>query len=1700
MIGVCGDGAPPLPGCGRMCALRRTWSGRAFRAACTDGDLTKDGRCPLFGCGALVSITKGVQQPKKPASAKAEKCLCWVKPAVWCEKHQLGPASPKGSAATRKPRSARVAPVPLPYRKQTCDVVVACGPLELVYPALVSTEQPTPRPATPVMVEEVPIPELPLWLAPVWMVEQPYAATPEVPRLTQREEFALLRKRLTRKGKQVMRLARRMRLDAQFALKRARAATQRKVEQVTALVVEGRRIISSLRIRKDLEAETCLSPAQEEQVRESCAAAAAQQARSESFFTRAKAWRKKCSASRPVEMATAVVKKVVQATVPWAHLGIHVTGLRARPVVDGSLGAKQWSCRSIVATTFEYVATTVESLATRMARWFQTQPEVVVNNTRDPFVQQEAAPEEEDKFTTPEEVSQKETPGQNTSWQGCQEPEMGLRNIYVFHDDSWSTSPEEDDKYTIPWSRVCGSPYIPVLGKGAEKRNNITPVEVSHINGYNTSQECEFLMNPEEVYTNVPEVQPLVAQVEEDKINNEQGEDLFYPADLVSLASQITQVSDFIIAAKDYGLSDWDSEYSSHEGADEFCPLMCEFVGTACSELSSVSGDSYVEGCMYVYGNINQPYFIQSNLRKRGPGLFIPVSYYDQQIVRNKRVRAHPEVLAWNIVRRVVCGERIFASAREGGRYYGKGVIPHHSFQISPIKMAPRLTADEAGCEMQLLYNAMLALTNCDFGNDSQPAAEIENAGQSTPFVDGVPAFTPWGSIPVVKRSTTVVRKKSLSSLFFKGDMTCNSGLGNVHTVTETQSSGTEQVPSFTGTSRPLGSSMGAAVNAAPYQQNARTRWLGSRERNIDSQQDRIRRLADKQGISYEEARGAYRGATEAMPSQDSILPSKSSAYKRRSVWNRAPSTRAQSTVDVTLSGAELDSETATAIYYFNPVSQQEIQEMAQRGNTMISIDAVEIAIDPVGMPGDDTDLTVMLLWPQNSDPQRALIGAVSTFVGNGLARCVFFPGLKLLHEHCTVQDGRVLKIIVSSTNSTMLRGLPQAQISIGTLRQHLGSGHDRTITNDLMLSQIGGQRIGATQQGSATVFAPRGGAVEGTPSVNADIGAGSVLVRTGPLSWRAQRSQSSRFVVEGTSRARLSIDGQKSGPGEPIPIVRRQNNDGGVNIEEMLPPRYATTNSGITNEPTLAYARVVKCKQDSRVGHLLETIDIHNDIINENRLVAHDWAAKGLVSSKFKLRITVGSNPFVGVTLGITVDAFDRLNPTKASDLVPVAIALQLDTFLFPISSGAVFEREIDLASITGYNFFPAKPAFGRPQILIYILDDNSLPASDSWLMTLELFMTQLEYSPLATTPILTLPHAFSGDLPLNVWRGPFSFPLGGATRKIPVALDFGRETWTKGGHRTISQSAAYARLLQGHGGMLNGEVVKIGSAAVSCALHLQISYGEHTGSLVDALYLPGQRLPLGEGKFSIRIQTPYGRSRILDQDVFLNFHLAGGPIAVSGFSAPYQFAVRLDNVTDDASPPRSIGIIREFNWATIVDFKEDESRFAVPARLCDIILANAKVVMRDNPLALLIGSCGFFRGGMTITFEWSTKKKVGEKEGAIQLLTCDGILLPSGNKVHSILQSHVVSMPTNNSISRHISVEDFSGFAQSGGHKGWHETFVEFWCDRSRDLRMLNINVTLDEGFEIYGRSILPIRNQDGSKWSGGNLDSNNSTITEL
>uniref|UniRef100_A0AAT9JHA2 Polyprotein n=1 Tax=Silene diclinis nepovirus TaxID=3115777 RepID=A0AAT9JHA2_9SECO len=950
-------------------------------------------------------------------------------------------------------------------------------------------------------------------------------------------------------------------------------------------------------------------------------------------------------------------------------------------------------------------------------------------------------------------------------------------------------------------------------------------------------------------------------------------------------------------------------------------------------------------------------------------------------------------------------------------------------------------------------------------------AALIEEARQKQRLKYGVFAF-----------AATAIIETCTQEPIYERYATAHSGLeSNVHTVHEDPivQVQNQPTPAFSvGSGRTIGATDDAGINVAPYQQEARLRWLNSRKKNVESQQDRISRYADMHGISYEQARSAFSGATEAVPSQAPLLPSKSRAYKKRSVFGGGPSTRAQRTIDVVLNSPAGDEGTASSIFYFNPVNSQELKEMSEKGNTMLSLDALEIAVDPVGMPGDDTDITVVAMWNQDSDPQRALLGSMSTFVGNGLARCVFFPGLKLMHQHCSVPDGRVLKIIVSSTNSTLLSNLPRAQISIGTLRQHLGPGHDRTINQDLVESQIRGYRIGATQQGSAVILAPRGTAVEGTPSANVDLGIGRQLVQSGPLSWKLSRSQSAKFSVQGTSRPRGQ---QPSVLGTLSANVQIEAD--GVQINNLVAPRYADAHSGLEESDTVctvveedpfvvALTKGFSVAKDAKRGTYIGKIDFLSEIRSANKLPYQQWVATGLIDPVVQIKVYAGSNPFVGTTISGALDIFRKIDVDKLGGKMPVKLAGKLPNFVHPLSGVGVKTYTFDTSRMAGHSFYPHSKGFADPIFHFFVFDDNDVPCAANWKLTVDILLRSGKRDAIfECIPFLTLPYTPPKFLPLDINLGVVSIALSDTAPASAVRLAFA-DLVDIGTKKSMGMTQAIYGLNCGVNGRVKGRITKIGTSLVSCIVRLVMWWGSNLPNFENTSSLPHEdiNLDIGAQDFDLQFQSPFAASGCNESAMRLGIYAVGGPLAPTGCNAPCNLSLHIYGV-ETASPAVPISLIGEqIAWLQLSDLAlAENSSIYLPNHICEIKMEKATVQLRDNPLSRIFGSCGFFSGEIEFIFSWSCKSKIADEKMDLWFGKCFG----KKDKVQ-ILNSKVYNL-YNPGEHRHImSVGDFSGFNKPGGTNEMCQ-FNRIWCRKWENVGNIDVSIKLLPGFKFYGWSCI-------------------------
>uniref|UniRef100_A0AAT9JIQ0 Polyprotein n=1 Tax=Aloe haircap nepovirus TaxID=3115755 RepID=A0AAT9JIQ0_9SECO len=559
------------------------------------------------------------------------------------------------------------------------------------------------------------------------------------------------------------------------------------------------------------------------------------------------------------------------------------------------------------------------------------------------------------------------------------------------------------------------------------------------------------------------------------------------------------------------------------------------------------------------------------------------------------------------------------------------------------------------------------------------------------------------------------------------------------------------------------------------------------------------------------------------------------------------------------------------------------------------------------------------------------------------------------------------------------------------------------------------------------------------------------------------------------------SIRGKEFTEPRYAPQVYDRGYSGDIKMEDQLyPPVLNTCNSGFVADTTVAAVRQIVCTNDARANRVLLHEHLREMVTSHPSVASYSWIAKGLIAPKITFRLTMGSNPFVGISVGICLDLFGRVPFDRDATVLPTSIANSLPNMVFSLADGNEHIWNVDLNKLCGHSLFAQFDSFGAPYVFLYIVSDNDLPAAEDWLLTLEVLFTQAEAAPLALEPMIKLPYTFEGKLPLDVWRGPHTFALGHHGNKVVrYSLNFARREYN-GQKPCINFPAAVAGFIQGHGGVLKGRIVHTGTRAVSCALHLCATWSQSVLDLTAAVLLPGVRLPTGVGEFSLKLQSPFERVSMWDPIAELTIFVVAGPTAAQNIVAPYEFMVHFDSLEADNAVPRVIGGTERFVWASFMNLDKagrDGWQFTIPARLCNIINPDCDVTMFPNPLADLVASCGFMKGHMVITIMWGVQCNWPEPiTGSVRVSSRYGMISQPGQarQLNSVI-SHV---NYGTSIEMRVPVQNFSGFTASAATPFVAENFLVVNFSKRQVLTMVDIAVQLEPDFEFYGRSIaLPL-----------------------
>nr|DAZ85722.1 TPA_asm: polyprotein [Arabis mosaic virus] len=829
------------------------------------------------------------------------------------------------------------------------------------------------------------------------------------------------------------------------------------------------------------------------------------------------------------------------------------------------------------------------------------------------------------------------------------------------------------------------------------------------------------------------------------------------------------------------------------------------------------------------------------------------------------------------------------------------------------------------------------------------------------------------------------------------------------------------------------------ASNTAP----GRAQWISERRSALRrrEQANSLQGLAAQTDMTFEQARNAYLGAADMIEQGLPLLPPLRNAYAPRGLW-RGPSTRANYTLDFRLNGIPTGQNTLEILY--NPVADEEMDDYRDRGMSAVVIDALEIAINPFGMPGNPTDLTVVATYGHERNMERAFIGSSSTFLGNGLARAIFFPGLQYSQEEPRRES--LIRLYVASTNATVDADSILAAISVGTLRQHIGSLHNRTVASSVHAAQVQGTTLRATMMGNAVVVSPEGSLVTGTPEANVQIGGGSSMRMVGPLAWENVAEPGQTFTIRNRSRS-MRVD---------------RNADVGNAL-----PRMSTTTRGLAGRGS------VQVPKDCQAGKYLKTLDLRDMVSGFSGIQYEKWITAGIVMPDFKVVIRYPANAFTGITWVMSFDAYNRITSSISTTASP-AYTLSVPHWLLHHKNGTT-SCDLDYGELCGHAMWFGATTFESPKLHFTCLTGNNKELAADWEFVVELYAEfEAAKSFLGKPNFIYNADAFNGSLKF-LTIPPQGDDLRSTRAHKRVSLLLG-QTLVDGTHKEYNFNNTLLSYYLGIGGVVKGKVHICSPCTYGIILRVVSEWNGVTNNWNQLFKYPGCYIE-EDGSFAIEIRSPYHRTplRLLDAQSAssftstLNFYAISGPIAPSGETAKMPVVVQIEEI---ALPDLSVPSFPNdyFLWVDFSSFTVDVEEYVIGSRFFDISSTTSTVALGDNPFAHMIACHGLHHGILDLKLMWDLEGEFGKSSGGVTITKL------CGDKATGMDGASRVCALQSMGCETELYIGNYAG-ANPNTALSLYSRWLAIKLDKAKSMKILRILCKPRGNFEFYGRTCFKV-----------------------
>nr|QWY93755.1 putative polyprotein 2 [Green Sichuan pepper nepovirus] len=457
--------------------------------------------------------------------------------------------------------------------------------------------------------------------------------------------------------------------------------------------------------------------------------------------------------------------------------------------------------------------------------------------------------------------------------------------------------------------------------------------------------------------------------------------------------------------------------------------------------------------------------------------------------------------------------------------------------------------------------------------------------------------------------------------------------------------------------------------------------------------------------------------------------------------------------------------------------------------------------------------------------------------------------------------------------------------------------------------------------------------------------------------------------------------------------------------------------------------------------------------------------------TGKFSFEVDLNISPLMGISIGVCFDFYNSLNLEDLGDL-PIKAAALLPNFVF--SSGDPIKGSFDIREQLGHSLSVHGNSFGSGRIIVYTTTNNSILAAEDFTGLITTFLSDINPAEFLLQPTISMPEFTTDERHHQIALGRYFRKRQSDTSAIiKFDLDFARIESVLTGKSALCHTAAIQSILAYQTGELEMEFFKLGSAFIQGGFIVSSWWGNQDHSLSEILRVHHVRLNGGIGKISIPISTPFGNIPMMEKRAQILLYFHNKPSAPSTYTGAYEGFVKFLRFKPKIFIPRTISFEERYAWCSISDLTSELNQFYLPARLCEIKLTGALVVMWNNHLHKLVATSGIFRGSITYHLSISYKKRLTELNGRIRIQSAYGRL--NALDTWQRKSTRIFSCYDTHTITQQLLVGDFSG-ATTSSPREVLENFMVVGIDTPDMIDTIDVDVEVHH-LDFYGNKIVII-----------------------